>query len=152
MTTRILDQDVHSAPAAETGGGIVQRNTELVRSILLRICDAPLPVPMSYLVDEGATEQDIAILNYHLEELHRLGYVIGQPSKTFDGPDWLNLNLSFHGHDFLEAIRDPEHWRQTKAGAAKVGNWTIKTLADIALGLVKARVEQFIAGGGLSSL
>lgn len=49
------------------------------------------------------------------------------------------LRMSWAGHEFLDKVRDPEIWRQTKAGAAKVGSWSVKFLGELATGFIKAK-------------
>jgi len=50
--------------------------------------------------------------------------------------------LTWHGHEFLDAIRDPEIWRRTKEGANKAGGFTVSLLADLAKGLIKTQIEK----------
>jgi hypothetical protein len=38
------------------------------------------------------------------------------------GEEWQDLQLTWNGHEFLEAVRDPEVWRRTKEGAKAAGN------------------------------
>lgn len=49
------------------------------------------------------------------------------------------LRVSWAGHEFLDKVRDPEIWRQTKAGAEKVGSWSVKFLGELAAGFIKAK-------------
>ena len=52
------------------------------------------------------------------------------------------LWMSWAGHEFLDKVRDPEIWRQTKAGAAKVGSWSVKFLGELATGFIKAKAME----------
>jgi hypothetical protein len=65
------------------------------------------------------------------------GLVSGIPAHVFAGKNWVDLNLTWQGHEFLEAVRDPEVWRRTKEGAAKVGNFAISFLFDAAKAYAK---------------
>jgi hypothetical protein len=49
------------------------------------------------------------------------------------------IRISWAGYEFLDSVRDPDIWRKTKAGAEKMGSWTIKLLADLATGFIKAK-------------
>lgn len=44
--------------------------------------------------------------------------------------------------DFLDTIRDPSIWRETKAGAKKAGGFSLDLLKALAKGLVKKKIEQ----------
>ena len=52
------------------------------------------------------------------------------------------LRISWAGHEFLDKVRDPDIWRKTKEGAEKVGSWSVKLLADIAAGLIRAKANE----------
>ena len=49
------------------------------------------------------------------------------------------IRISWAGYEFLDSVRDPDIWRKTKEGAQKMGSWTVKLLADIATGFIKAK-------------
>lgn len=46
------------------------------------------------------------------------------------------------GFDFLDMVRDPEIWQQTKEGATKVGAFTGDVLFALAKGFIKKKVER----------
>ena len=128
----------------------MQRDMDFVRSILIKIDEAAQPLRLNDLLEAEATDDDYAKLAYHLQMLvDQAGFVSGIAAHTFGGKNWINLSLTWAGHEFLDGVRDPEIWRQTKAGAAKAGNWSLQTLADIAVGIAKARVEQLFSSGSL---
>ena len=126
----------------------MQRDMDLVRTILLKIAEAKQPIPMADLLDGNAPADDVGAIQYHLAMLiDEAGFVSGIKAHSFGGKNWLDLNLTWNGHEFLDNVRDPEIWRQTKTGAVKAGQWSIKTLADIAVAIGKARIEQLFATG-----
>ncbi len=53
------------------------------------------------------------------------------------GQQWLHLQLTWQGHEFLESVRDPEVWARTMAGAKKVGNWGLEFVVDLAKAYAK---------------
>lgn len=139
---------MNNVAPSECEGDDVQRDMDLVRSILLRIDEALRPLEMTDLLEPGTSEDERAKLDYHLRMLvTQTGLLSGDDVRTYDGPDWIELNLTWAGHEFLDNVRDPEIWRQTKAGAAKAGQWSLKTLADIAVSIGKARIEHLFATG-----
>ena len=45
--------------------------------------------------------------------------------------------LSWRGHEFLDTVRNPEIWRETKIGIAKIGGASAEFVWEIAKGYVK---------------
>jgi hypothetical protein len=59
-----------------------------------------------------------------------------------DEAEFVDLKLTWSGYEFLDKIRDPEIWRQTKAGASKVGVWSVAMLGELAVGFAKAKAAE----------
>ncbi len=139
---------VHSATACNSGGDDVQRDMDLVRELLLYFEARQEPTVMERGKVEIEGRERLAI-EHHLNLLFDAGLLIAEPVKTDTGrviyiyPQM----LSWAGHEFLDNIRDPEIWKQTKSGAAKAGGWSLKVIASIAEGILKARVDQLFASG-----
>ncbi|WP_292107825.1 DUF2513 domain-containing protein [Brevundimonas sp.] len=114
---------------------------DFIRDILLRIEEAKGP-NMVALLDKDASESDLEKLQYHLALVIEAGLAKGIAAHTMGGKNWLNLNLTWDGHEFVDAVRDPEIWRQTKAGAAKVGAFSLDLLASLAKGLIRKQIEK----------
>lgn len=51
-------------------------------------------------------------------------------------------DLTPAAYDFLDSVRDPEIWRQTKNAASKAGGWTIGLLGELAKGLAKTQIKK----------
>ena len=47
------------------------------------------------------------------------------------------------GHDFLDAVRDPEIWVRTRKGAEHVKGFTLDLLKDLAKGFLKKQLEEY---------
>lgn len=45
--------------------------------------------------------------------------------------------MTWNGHEFLDAVRDPEIWQKTKDGASKVGSASIEFLWEMAKAYAK---------------
>lgn len=126
---------------------------ELIRSLLLEIEDGR--VAFSTLSKEtadalGVDPQDALpreeadTLEHHLDLLREAGFV---ELIELSGGYWQVERMTWKGHEFIATIRDPEAWRKTKAGAAKVGSFSAKTIAEVAVALAKSRMEQLITTG-----
>jgi hypothetical protein len=115
----------------------MKRDMDLVRSILLTIEQSPqakiarIPSIGSYTDDELAEHTRLAF---------SAGLLEGVQHQSMKGPpQFLNVGLTWDGHEFLEKIRDPDVWDKTKTAAGKVGSWSLPLLADLALGYAKAK-------------
>ena len=71
-----------------------------------------------------------------------VGFVDGSTANEFTNAKLFELRLTWAGHDYLDAVRDPEIWKQTRAGAEKVGGFTIDLLKELAKGLIKKKIEE----------
>jgi hypothetical protein len=111
----------------------MKRDMDLVREILLQIEAAIEPPRMSDLELTKIDEQHVQRVAYHMQMLvDEIGFVRGIDASSMDGPDWINLELTWSGNEFLDAIRDPEVWRRTKEGAKKVGGVSIEFAWEMA--------------------
>jgi hypothetical protein len=59
-----------------------------------------------------------------------------------EGRNWLNLELTWAGQDFLESIRDPTVWENTKQGAKKLGGVSLDIFIGIAKAYLKAEAKK----------
>ena len=118
----------------------MQRDMDLVRNILLKI-EAGKNVAMNDLSKTACTNEDK--LGYHIKMLvNEACLLTGIDVSSCDGPEWIHLDLTWHGHEFLDSVRDPEIWRRTKEGAAKIGSFSIETFAELAKGFIKTKIRQ----------
>lgn len=115
----------------------MRRDMDLIRSLLLEIEGGKVVFPTAE--QSGETE----VLEYHLDLIAQAGFVDFIVLHDL----WQVERMTWAGHEFVDKVRDPEIWRQTKASAAKVGQWSIKALADIAVSIGKARIEHLFATG-----
>lgn len=131
----------------------MRRDMDLIRSLLLEIEEGrrvfkTLSKDTAEIIGvnpaEALPEAEAERLKYHLFLLSDAGFVT---FTQHSGGLWQVGHITWTGQEFLSAIRDPEIWRQTKAGAAKVGSFSIKTIADIAVAIAKSRLEQLLATG-----
>jgi DNA-binding transcriptional ArsR family regulator len=122
---------------------------DLIRQLLLKL--EALDYPPSALVTFNAHDEDIAIegyepdqIDYHLSLLYEAGFVVsGDPkgARMMSG-DYMFQRLSWSGHEFLDAIRDPEIWKRTKGGISNIGGWTIGLVKDIAAAYAKQLAKE----------
>lgn len=121
----------------------MKRDMDLVRSIMLQIDEAPKHVKFGTLVGPGADQDTIDLYAYHVRMLtDEVGFVSGIDAKTLSGPNWLKLELTWRGHEFLDQIRDPAIWAAAKAGAKKAGGFSLELIGELAKGLIKTQIKK----------
>ena len=77
---------------------------------------------------------------YTIDGLLDGGYIIGKRQRTMDGYIYMIKSISFSGHQFLDTVRSPEIWRQTKSVTSKVGSVTIEILSQVATNLISKQL------------
>jgi len=127
----------------------MKRDMDLARELTLRIESM---VPPAGLFDpflnldpsEHAMKFDgftVAEVHYHLHLLAEAGFLDGV--KELRGSTCVMVKgLTWKGHDFVDSVRDPEIWRETKDGAKKVGGFSLELLVALAKGLIKKKIEE----------
>jgi hypothetical protein len=122
----------------------MKRELGLVRELLLRLEALPMgmygaetitPDDPRIAVD-GSTDEDLA---YHLSLLQERGLIEVPDSQPMIGIVF--TRLTWEGHDFLDAVRDPEIWKKTKQGADAVGSFSFELVKDLAKGFIKKQIE-----------
>ena len=107
----------------------MKRDMDLVREILLRIEDAPGFAPKDIEVD-GHSEASVA---YHIYLLIDAGFVEGIDTTRMGsgGPTGLARRMTWEGHEFLDAAREPERWGVVKKMIGKIGGATLPVWATL---------------------
>lgn len=116
----------------------MRRESDLIRAILLAVeaddrCEILRLPKIDYYTK--------AAVHFHIRLLVEKGYLRTLLPNHAHRSDWLCLSLTWEGYDLLDTIRDPVIWRSVKRTAAKVGSWSIETLAAVAKAIILARVE-----------
>jgi Hypothetical protein (DUF2513) len=119
----------------------MKRDMDLIRDILLWI-EAHVPPTTAKYPDIIGFEPEA--IGYHLVLLLDGQYVIGScmNTKTSAYPNVIVQRLSNTGHDYLDQIRDPEVWKNTKKAAESAGGFTLELLGDLAKGFIKTQIKK----------
>lgn len=119
----------------------MKRDINIVRDLLLR----------SEAADGSVTIND-PLETYHVRIMLDAGLIEGRINDevTSDAPRHSHIhNLTWSGHDFLDAARDETVWRTAKEKVLKPGvSWTFELLKDI----LKSLAKQQLARLGLPDL
>ena len=110
----------------------MERNFDLIREILLEIVKMPAgsdPVQI-HLVDGNYSSEEIT---QHLGLLLDGGFIDAEKITTFEGTTYLVRGMTWHGHDYLDAVRSDAVWSGVQRKLGKIGGTaalaTIKQLA-----------------------
>lgn len=98
----------------------MKRDMELIRQIALRIEEAPGGfAPHPFEVDGYSDEQ----VGYHVLLMIEGGLLHGIDLTAMDDPtpQAVPSRLTWEGHEFIDAAREPTRWEKTKALLARAG-------------------------------
>ena len=109
----------------------MQRDMELIREILFRLEQDD----RDRLAIDGYDHQAVA---YHIRMLIEAGFVSGQATNTSDGLHASVSHITWAGHDFIDAARDPERWSRAKEIVKeKSGSVTFDVLKQLLTSMMK---------------
>ncbi|HDS1796128.1 DUF2513 domain-containing protein [Pseudomonas putida] len=120
----------------------MRRDMDLLRSLLLRLegeskVDSILRYRAGELVIEGYTEDEV---RYHYRLAVQAGLVDQGGAGPLNGIQFRQLTWS--GHDFVDAVRDNEIWSKTRQGASAAGGISIDLLKDLAKGFIRKKIAE----------
>jgi Hypothetical protein (DUF2513) len=124
------------------------RDLGLIRGLLLKL--EPLSGSHAWQIIEaydpriqveGHTPDEI---EYHLQLLVEQGLVEEPRSGPMQGI--IFRRLTWAGHDYLDAVRDPKIWGKTKEATEKVGSWTFEIVKELAKSLIKSELQKLGLG------
>jgi len=127
----------------------MKRDMDLIRDLLLKIEDGQrsfdlLTPEIAEILGEGDAgkmpREQAELIENHLALLDDAGLITIQAKLS--GAVWQIGQITWAGHDFLDTIRDPAIWRETKARAKQAGGFSIDLLKALAKGLIKKKIEQ----------
>lgn len=123
----------------------MRRDMDLIRELMLRLEDLKIPGMGVTTVQPGAhgfaveghSRDEVA---YHLDQIKLSGFIEQGSMRPAYGIGFRCLTPK--GHDFIDSVREPKVWTETKTRAEKVGGWTVGILTDIAKGYLKAKAAE----------
>jgi len=112
-------------------------NHDCVRDLLLAIESLPKGTvwyELPYLIENTNLKSkpySIEEIAYTATCLTEAGFIITKPNNR--EPEFYSVQrLTWNGHEFLDNIRDPEIWKQTKSTVSKVAGMSLVMLGDVA--------------------
>ena len=129
----------------------MKRDSDLFREILLQVEALPpddIEKSPWHIIDIAG--RNIVEIRYHAQMLVEQGFLnVDAYNAWTSGSPYMRGNfikcrpdaLTASGHDFLDSVRDPSVWRDTKTIAARAGGFTISLLSEIAKAVIKAKIS-----------
>jgi hypothetical protein len=118
------------------------RDMGLLRELLLKL--EALPVREGDILALDGDTPELAVegvsaqaINYHLALIREAGFVDSPGSVALTAKGINFRRLSWRGHEFLDTIRNPEVWRETKSGLSKIGGAGVEFAWEMAKGYAK---------------
>lgn len=108
----------------------MKRDMELIRMVMLEAEKSKDPYELIDPKFEGHSETEIS---YHIALLDDAGLLHGQDRSAIGVFRWSAGMLTWAGHEFVEAVRDDDVWKEALAITAKSGNGTVFELLKKAL-------------------
>lgn len=127
----------------------MKRDMDLVREILLAVEAAGEDRPsMQDLFGVPLSEVEIdtreSMRTTSSCSVRQAGWLTGIDAGSMSGSNWLNLELSWPGHDFLDTTRDSEVWKKTKFGVEKIGGAGWEVVKAIAVAYAKEQAKKVL--------
>ncbi len=122
---------------------------EIARDILLDIEELhPVNTPFMFPSSDKfnrTNKYDLTVIVYHCDKLEEAGFLNWEPIYGNNQFQMGLVNgLTYQGHRFLNSVRSPKVWRETKSRAEKVGIFTLdfisQTAANVIAEISKGRI------------
>ena len=119
----------------------MKRDMEVVRTLLMQVADNSqfngrgiYSATADEFPVEGFSCEEI---DYHFSLLFGAGLLDGKHNLS---PGFVIKGVTWNGHEFLDATRDPDVWEKTKARAKGVSNTGMGILLEIAKAEIKTKL------------
>ena len=129
---RIGDRGVVFLP-----GGKMKRDMDLVRRILLELRQKDI---QSGWTDIELKDVEPIVVSYHIKIMEQGGLIEAYDDSSMHSDfEWKPLQITWDGHDFLDAASNQSIWNQAKGRIAELGG---AVSSDVFRLLLKTLVKQ----------
>ena len=115
----------------------MKRDMDLVRRILMDLeeCDAADGGGGVNIEIDGRAEQEVS---YHVALLHEAGLLHALDGYDSSGICWIPTRLTWAGHEFLDASREPGRWERAKRTVLeKTGGLSFEAMKQVLFQLLR---------------
>ena len=131
----------------------MELNKDCVRDILLK-CeellqmndDGTMNTLQSSNLHEVLPNYDLSVIKYSVLKMKE-AELINAKIISYDDPmigEFLIIDITYFGHEFIEQIKDDNNWKKVKDVAKKVGSSSIDILLQIATGVLTNKINNYI--------
>lgn len=117
----------------------MKRDLDLIRHILLKVEESPdFYISLSSLIEES--QYNLNDADYNTMLLSEAGFLklAGFSPRKDNVHDWLIIRMTNKGHDYLDAVRSPSVWRDTKERIQeKAIGLTLEGVMSVAVAVAK---------------
>ena len=122
----------------------MKRDMDLIRELMLKLEAFPIraggtahiqPSDEAVTVDGKTTDE----IEFHLGLICDADFIDQGGVSPMVGIGF--RKLTWRGYDFLDTVRDPAIWRETKEGAKKAGGFTVDILLAVGKALIKQKLQ-----------
>lgn len=121
-------------------------NADCMRAVLLEMEKMPLHEELSFKkLKEALPKESSDDIEYSIIKMQEAGFITARIVNYDDGCVIMSINdITYHGHQFLETIRDNKVWSQTKTICGKIGSFAIDVIAKVASEVISNLIKQQI--------
>ena len=120
----------------------MKRNLDLIRFILLKVEESPEYNISLSSISEGSP-YNLGDANYNTMLRLDAGFlkVAGFNSRKDNVSDWNIVRMTNKGHDYLDAVRSPSVWKETKERIKeKAVDLTLEGVMAVAVSIAKSYI------------
>jgi len=117
----------------------MKRDMDLIRTILLELEEKSAGLGTVDIKPEGG---DSAQIGYHCKLIVEAGLASGidVSCRGSTYPEWSLSSLTWEGHEFLDASREPTRWEKAKEIAGNAGGLTLGMMMKVLSQLMAERI------------
>ncbi len=121
----------------------MKRDMELIRMILVQLEEKSSGLGTIDIVVNGYKESEVG---YNSALVVEAGLARGIDVSHMGSrhPEWKLSTLTWEGHEFLDASREPTRWEKAKEISSKAGGLTLAVMQDVLKQLMRQQVETLI--------
>lgn len=122
----------------------MKRDMDLIRTILLQLEERSSGLGT---IDVAVDGYDEATIGYHCALIAEAGMARGINVGTMHSKhsEWKLSTLTWEGHEFLDASREPTRWEKAKDIAGKAGGLTLGVMLDVLKHLMSQQIGKLMA-------
>jgi Hypothetical protein (DUF2513) len=119
----------------------MKRDLDLIRRILLALEEEK---------PESLTGENQELVCYHIQLLLDAEYVQGMVvwDRETKPQGYVVQRITMSGYDYLDSVRDPKVWKETKSLLEKVGgSAALEVVKDVSAKVIAEVIKPFLGGG-----